>query len=578
MHRFFKPYGKSLLLVFVLFAMVSALARMAVPAATLSVSSAPAPTVFAVSPCTDAELIRLDLDTGGSLGYVPPLVDTTALAQGRFPQTLARAGDVLPSAYDLRDRQEISPLVRNQSVWGTCWAFAAAGAAESSLYPGVQTVFSPRSLAYFAYNGAANPARPEDGTAGDTFRAWAREASETEDWWHPWYEFGGNTFMAAATFSRIGVQTETNVPYPESNRYFGSERDALGTPALKEEYRASYGDVSAYFHFNAPYRLVETNYLPTRDTEGRLNGSAIKQALLTGTSVTASYASTQYNAASLPNGKSVTVQQYNEPGKTAVNHAVQIIGWDDTIPASAFRGGSQPQNPGGWLLRNSWGKDWGTDGCFYLSYEDGSLSETCQFIASGEQPYQHNYQYDGTGWNATVGVKSNPAAPVRMANVFSASGDEAIRAVAFYTTAHDASYSIQIYTDLRDRTNPESGTPAFSKAQAGTEPYAGYHTIALQTPIRIDKGRLFSIVVEMKNPEEKIRVANADALYPVACERDGQSGGVTVEANIAPGQSFIRSGGDAWQDLANFSETDGVSLANVCLKAFTTDDPRAAAS
>ena len=38
-----------------------------------------------------------------------------------------------------------------------------------------------------------------------------------------------------------------------------------------------------------------------------------------------------------------------------INHAVAIIGWDDSIQC--------------WLIKNSWGTDWGQKGYFTLPYE-----------------------------------------------------------------------------------------------------------------------------------------------------------------------------------------------------------------
>ena len=61
-------------------------------------------------------------------------------------------------------------------------------------------------------------------------------------------------------------------------------------------------------------------------------------------------------------------------GDRGPDHAVLIIGWDDNFSRDNFPEENRPQKDGAYIVLNSWGKDWGEDGIFYLSYED-SLSE-----------------------------------------------------------------------------------------------------------------------------------------------------------------------------------------------------------
>lgn len=517
----------------------------------------------------------------GHSGYVQPFMNPAYLQQAYVPKTLARAAKSFPSSFDMRNKGEVTDEIRNQTRWGTCWAFAATGSAESELFPEDDVVFSPRHLAYFTYNGLANPDAPEDGTAGDTFHPWGNSSSETKDMVYPWYEFGGNTFMANATLSRIGFQLDEAVPYPESYSDFNYVN---GQYILKDDEK--YGEVGEEYHDTAPYYLVESNYLPTKDQDGKWNGTAIKQVLMDGSSVSVSYKSadsSKYNIEKV--GKEIYVMQpYNGPDRVNLDHAVQIIGWDDTIPASYFKSsttGRQPENDGGWLIRNSWGLDGSVnsmDGCFYLSYEDSSISETCQFIASADQPYDHNYQYDGTGWSTTLGKADNPTAPMKMSNVFTATGNETIKAAAFYTTTYDCTYSIQVYTDLQDDADPTSGIKAYETEQTGSEPYAGYHTIELNNPVPVHEGKKFAIVVTMKIPRTTDQMWGHETIYPIACELNGYCDGVTAKADCSRGESFISYDGKDWLDIVDYDEplygTDGkseVTLANVCLKALTVD-------
>ncbi|MDY7008249.1 MAG: C1 family peptidase, partial [Cyanobacteriota bacterium] len=50
---------------------------------------------------------------------------------------------------------------------------------------------------------------------------------------------------------------------------------------------------------------------------------------------------------------------YNENAYGTPNHAVTIIGWDDRKRA--------------WLVKNSWGTDWGEDGYIWIAYNTNRI-------------------------------------------------------------------------------------------------------------------------------------------------------------------------------------------------------------
>lgn len=47
---------------------------------------------------------------------------------------------IVPASYDLRERDRVSTIY-NQGSYGTCWAFAATSALESSLRPEKKLIF-----------------------------------------------------------------------------------------------------------------------------------------------------------------------------------------------------------------------------------------------------------------------------------------------------------------------------------------------------------------------------------------------------------------------------------------------------
>src|SRR5438046_2979426 len=83
---------------------------------------------------------------------------------------------------------------------------------------------------------------------------------------------------------------------------------------------------------------------------------------------------------------------------SGINHAVDIVGWDDNYPAANFK--KTPPGPGAFLARNSWGPDWGEGGYFYVSYYDSKFGSDNAIFCGVTSPtrYRQIYQYDPLGW------------------------------------------------------------------------------------------------------------------------------------------------------------------------------------
>ena len=241
------------------------------------------------------------------------------------------------------------------------------------------------------------------------------------------------------------------------------------------------------------------------------------------------------------------------PGQSE-NHGVCVVGWDDAYSASNFgAGAATPGGDGAFLVRNSWGKGWGDNGYFWVSYYDQSFArDKGQGTYGGGASYSdvaevgnysRNYGYDKLGVTDRLGYTDG--SPVWAANRFTATNSREIAAVGFYTLSSGTPY--EVWTGRTFKT--------LTRRAAGTASLPGYVTVKLDTPQSVVKGRTFVVAIRLLSP---------DGSLPLAIERRADTWqGFQSGATARSGQSYV--GPRRWRmsDL-----TLKYSHANVCLKAF----------
>ncbi|MDP3564796.1 MAG: lectin like domain-containing protein, partial [Methanoregula sp.] len=230
---------------------------------------------------------------------------------------------------------------------------------------------------------------------------------------------------------------------------------------------------------------------------------------------------------------------------TSTNHAITIIGWDDTYPASNFN--TAPAGPGAFIVKNSWGSGWGNAGYFYISYYDLQIGNRCVvFMGEPITNFNRVYSYDPLGWVRDYGY--SPSTSARFANIYTSQSAETLKAVGFYTTDSNAAYVVTIYR------SPDSGpiyTGGSAATTSGTLGSPGYHTVTVPD-VALTAGQKYSIVVSVTNPTYA---------FPVAIEAPDPGYASPIAHG---GESYTSSDGVTWNDL-----TTEISNANVCLKGYT---------
>gem|GEM_PF-1314614 len=329
----------------------------------------------------------------------------------------------------------------------------------------------------------------------------------------------GNADMATAYFVRWdGPAAETSDPYP-------SPGTSSVLPPIKH--------------------VQDVLILPAKSSA--TDNDLIKQTLIDYGGICANYYSS-----TATNYYKASTHAYYYTGTGKHNHMVMIVGWDDSYSSTNFA--TTPPGNGAYIVKNSWGTNWGENGYFYVSYYDLTMAYYTLrvFTAESTNHYEGVYQYDPLGWIGSRGYSSTTAWG---ANIFTATASKRLGAVGFYAAAMNTTYLVYVYTGVTAGA-PTTGTLAATKS--GTCTYAGYHTIPLDQTVDLTSGQRFSIVVKFTTPNYN---------YPIPVEY-AQSD-YTSAATVSAGQSFISSSGSGWFDAYNI--TGSYTGANVCIKGYLAD-------
>ena len=401
-----------------------------------------------------------------------------------------------PGTYNANEERFVTE-VKNQRNTSLCWAFSLASNLDTSLLTREQKYYdlSEEQLAYFWANRVNDPL---GNTPNDKI---TRTQSD--------YHGTGNGRVASFFLSTwSGMTTEEKVPF-QSSAVTWPDSLAYDTSAYMED---------AIF---SQYTVERT-----------------KQLLM------------EYNSVSamiymLDNYYYPDTASYSCPQSGLVNHAVTIVGWDDTYSKENFPSASGVNNDGAWIVKNSYGKNWGKNGYFYLSYEDKSITNLVSNTAVTTPAYPNNYFYDG----AAAGTVTFPGNTINngyyVSNIFKATAgngkDEELGEIVTAVPQDNTDFQIQVYTNLKNTSDPTSGTPAYAEPVDYTQPLAGIHTIHLNTPVKIPQGTFYSVVIRIPDGSNKFYVEKTTT----------STSWFTATAGIDPDQSFFSTSGKKWYDAGN---------------------------
>lgn len=459
-------------------------------------------------------------------GYViSGMIDAEFEAERASTNAIMPFNADIPTRYSAVENGQV-PSIRNQGNWNNCWSFAAVCTAEcgyKSLY-GQEADLSESHLTNFFYNSEI--AGPDGGLEGDGVIPLVTDKVNN----------GGNaafTTFALARWTGIADEAlDNSLVYPLEYTYTGTELN------ISSEY--AYRDV---VHLQNAYWIASDDR------------NAIKNAIIQNGSVAIGYKYNKYRdseyVTELIGEYKGPAVYYNEQKNLGSGHAVAIVGWDDEFPRENFLytfdnqeniqlgvNTKLPQNNGAWLIKNSWGSEYGDDGYFWMSYEDASLSDTVYaFDFEKADNYDHIYQYDGS-----VGTRYESGDRITTAAVYKSNGNQMLEAVGVGIASVETDYTVEIYKNLSDLTNPQSGQ--LVSTVEGHTTFQGYHTIKLDESVLLEAGNTFGVVVTLSNG--KVNGQSSSAIFMDQSYDNGSA--VRFIAKTNPGETFIKKDGQ-WSDV-----------------------------
>lgn len=393
----------------------------------------------------------------------------------------SESDSIIPARYDLRERGRTTK-VRNQGLYGTCWAFAALGALESSLMPEEAAEYSADHMT--KWNGF----------------------NLTE------YD-GGDYSMAMA--------------------YLAAWRG----PVYEQD--DPYGDGVSDESLTAVKHVQEMQIIDGKDYE------KIKEAVFKYGGVQTSIYSSMSGVRSSSADYNKETNAYCYIGTEKPNHAVVIVGWDDSYPKENFN--VDLEGDGAFICQNSWGENFGEDGVFYISYYDTNVGthNVAYTKVEATDNYSNIYQSDLCGWVGQLGYSKNS---MYGANVYTAVGNEELKAASFYATGKDSQYALYVVQNFEDENSFETMIPVAS----GKLSNAGYYTVEFNESILLEAGERYAVVLYINTPNSNL---------PMAAEY--QADELTSTVILDDGESYVSPNGFSWEKAEVFGE------CNLCIKAFT---------
>ncbi|OYT17807.1 MAG: hypothetical protein B7C24_00670 [Bacteroidetes bacterium 4572_77] len=211
---------------------------------------------------------------------------------------------------------------------------------------------------------------------------------------------------------------------------------------------------------------------------------------------------------------------YYYPGTYAVNHVLNIVGWDDN---KVTAGGT-----GAWICQNTWGAGWGENGFVYVSYSDTQILNYNAYFPNFTS-YDENSRvllYNDLGNYYSLGYSQETAYALQKHPI---TEHLLIEEIATYAMAFGAQIEVEIYDSFNESTGVLSGLLGSVSSTTATHP--GLYTFSLDEAFSVDVGDEIFVKVKYTTPSYN---------FPIPIERYAED---YADPQIESGVSWVSGDG-----------------------------------